>query len=118
MPARVRERLITVVGPDASGSGPGSEGCHHSPEKSGVTVVSPAAPVTPQQAARIMAGKKSRIVCPPAYRQIISRPRRFNMPDVAGYTDFRRPALGPREVKMNFTISASVLAGAAAISLL
>src|SRR5215467_7927497 len=29
-------RFFKPVGPDASGSGPGSEGCHQTPEKSGV----------------------------------------------------------------------------------
>src|ERR1700744_1550094 len=32
----LRERLVMAVGPDVSGSGPGREGCHHIPEKSGM----------------------------------------------------------------------------------
>jgi hypothetical protein len=31
-----RDRFVSEVGPDASGSKPGSEGCHHMPEKSGI----------------------------------------------------------------------------------
>src|ERR1700722_6093105 len=34
-----RDLLVTAPGPDAGGSKPGREGCHHRPEKSGMDAV-------------------------------------------------------------------------------
>jgi hypothetical protein len=39
-----RDLFVSDVGPDASGSKPGSEGCHHTPEKSGMDAAPSAGP--------------------------------------------------------------------------